>query len=457
MTEQNIKLDDAPLSKFHLKITWLTFGAHFTDGYALGIIAMALTLIGPQMELSPMWMGLLGSSALIGLFFGSLILGAVSDRIGRQKIFSFNFVLITVASFLQLFVNDPSQLLILRILIGFGLGGDYAVGTTLLAEFTPRKYRGRLLALLVVLWTVGYVTANFVGQYLADVSPSSWRWMLASTTIPALIVMLLRIGTPESPRWLVSKGRYEEAHNIIKKYLGPNIIFDETIVKTSNSYFALFSKKLRKRTAFSGLFFVCTVVPYFAIYTFLPSVLASMGLKSNFMADFILNMFLLIGAVVGIWTMEKFSRRTMTIGSFVILTISLFLLGVLPENSSILMIVLFSIFTLVMSAISNLTAVYPAELFPTEIRSTGIGFSTAISRMGSAVGTFLLPISMSTFGFTVSILLLTGVLVIGTVAAIFLAPETKNLSLEDSSTPMDTRKNLSLKESSKPMDTTRIL
>lgn len=437
MTEQKIKLDDAPLNKFHIKITALTFGAHFTDGYALGIIAMALTLIAPQMELSPMWLGLLGSSALIGLFLGSLVLGAVSDRIGRRKIFNFNFLLITIASFLQLFVNDPLQLFVLRVLIGFGLGGDYAVGTTLLAEFAPRKYRGRLLALLAALWTVGYVSANFVGFYLANADPESWRWMLASTTIPSLIVLLLRIGTPESPRWLVSKGRSEEARQIVNEYIGPNIIFDEGIVKTKNSFLTLFSKKLWKRTTFSGMFFMCTVIPYFAIYTFLPSILDSMSLKANFFTDVFLNLFLLIGAFVGIWFMEKFSRRGLIISSFAILTVSLFMLSILPSGSSILMITFFAIFTLFISSISNLTTVYPSEIFPTELRSSGLGFSTALSRVGSAIGTFLLPVSIGTFGISTSMFVLTVVLLIGTLVSLAWAPETKSLTLSEASNPIN--------------------
>lgn len=85
MSNQKYLMDDAPLNKFHLRITALTFGSNFSDGFALGIIGMALSLLGPEMKLGPIWEGLIGSSALIGLFFGSLFLGGLSDRIGRQK------------------------------------------------------------------------------------------------------------------------------------------------------------------------------------------------------------------------------------------------------------------------------------------------------------------------------------------------------------------------------------
>lgn len=438
MNKQTYRMDDAPLNKFHLRITALTFGSNFSDGYALGIIGMALSLLGPQMKLGPLWEGLIGSSALIGLFFGSLLLGGLSDKIGRQKIYLTNFLIITVASALQFFVNDPVTLFILRILIGIALGGDYAVGSTLLAEFAPRKYRGILLSSLNVLWTVGYVLSNVVGFYLEKAGPESWRWMLVSAAIPAFIVLILRIGTPESPRWLVKMGRKEEAREIVRKYIGPNAIMDETVETHSGTNYRigdLFNKQLWRRTAFGGLFYVCQVVPYFAIYTFLPTILDKMGFKETIIVDMLLNVFLLVGSIAGLWCTEKLSRRGFTIYTFIILTVSLFVLSFLPAGSNGFAIMVFAIFTFVMSAASNLTLVYPAELFPTEIRGTGVGVVTAISRVGSAIGTFLLPITVSSLGMTASMVAMSGILLIGTIVSIAWAPETKSLGLNEASDP----------------------
>ncbi len=98
---RQVRMDDIPLNAFHCKMAGLTFGAHLTDGYVLGVIGFALAQLKPQMGLTPFWEGMIGSSALIGLFLGSLVLGWVSDHIGRQKIFSFSFVIITLASVMQ--------------------------------------------------------------------------------------------------------------------------------------------------------------------------------------------------------------------------------------------------------------------------------------------------------------------------------------------------------------------
>jgi MFS family permease len=211
MNTSPVRMDDLPLNGFHCRIAALTFGAHLTDGYVLGVVGYAIIQMTPALQLTPLMAGMVGGSALLGLFLGSLVLGWLSDHIGRQKIFNFSFVVITVASFLQFFVTTPEQLIVLRILIGIGLGGDYSVGHTLLAEFAPRRYRGILLGAFSVVWTVGYVLASLAGHHFIPLSPDAWRWLLASAALPALCITLLRWGTPESPRWLMRQGRFEEA------------------------------------------------------------------------------------------------------------------------------------------------------------------------------------------------------------------------------------------------------
>ncbi|MBI0580723.1 MFS transporter [Neobacillus cucumis] len=433
MTNQIVKLDDAPLNKFHYKMTALTFGGHFTDGYVLGMIGIALTLLTPQFDLNPYWVGLLGSSALIGLFFGSLILGRLADVIGRRKVFTLNFVIIILASILQFFADNAVELFLLRVLLGFGLGGDYSVGHTLLAEILPRKQRGPILGSFSVIWTIGFVLATVVGYILLRVGPEAWRWMLSSPALPGLIIFIMRMGTPESPRWLVNQGRVDEARHIVKNYIGQNIVLDdETPVATKGSYAELFSKKMIKRTAFNCIFYLCIVLPYWAIYTFLPSILKALGLHGNFSTDLLLNLVLFIGSFLGIFLTIKLSTRAFLNGSFIFLSVSLLLLSLLPSGST-LMIITFIGFTLIMSAVCNLTASIPPESFPTTLRSSGVGLATSFSRLGSATGTFLLPMSISNFGIQPSMLVLTAFLIIGTIVSLAWAPETKLRSLSDAS------------------------
>lgn len=433
---EGVSFDDAPLNRFHVKITALTFGANFSDGYHLGVIGIALTLIQPQMNFGSVWEGLLGASALIGIFIGSITLGWLADRMGRQKLYMLNFLLITVASVAQFWVTSPTQLFVLRVLIGIGIGADYAIGPTLVAEFCPRRSRGFLLASLTAMWTVGYICSYFFGNYLVDMGGDAWRWLLASSALPAFVVLVLRIGTPESPRWLVGKGRIDEAREVVRKYVGPHVDFQsivsvtETEEQTSSSYRNLFAPEQWRKTLFGILYYNCQVIPYFAIYTFLPIVMAKFGLESGFLGDGLLNIFLLLGSIGGLWFVARFSRRGFVIGSFIVMAVALGPMGVWPGAPNLLLFILFLVFTFMMSASSNLDQVYPPELFSTPLRSSGVGLLNGLSRVGSAAGTFLLPMSIDHLGFSPSMAILAVFLVLGAVVSFAWAPETSGMTLE---------------------------
>ena len=421
------------LTRFHLRVTATTFGANFSDGYALGVIGAVLPVLSTSMHLNGVWQGLLGSSALIGLFFGSVILGRVADAIGRQKLYLYNFVLITLASAAQLWAHGPWSLFVLRLLIGFGLGADYAVGPTLLAEFSPRRLRGLLLGSLTVLWTVGYVLANILGTYIS-LSDTAAHLLLASGALPAALVLLLRIGTPESPSWLASRGRRAEADEIRRRYLGeePEPRAAQDAVPASQPqvtprYTELFARGQRRNTWFGAIFYSAQVLPYFAIYTFMSTILASLHVSDANTQNTVLNLFLLLGGVVGLWPVQRMGRRPFTIWTFAVLTACLAAMAVLNNESGLVLMIPFVIYTFVMSAASNITQVYPPELFPTALRGAGVGFLNGASRVASAVGTFILPISLDQFGAGWSMAWLAGVLLLGTVVSIAWAPETKNL------------------------------
>ncbi|GGA10205.1 MFS transporter [Dyella caseinilytica] len=437
--EEKILLDDVPLNFFHCKIAALTFGAHLTEGYAIGTIAYALApflnqMLGVQAEHRALWAGLIGSSTLIGIFLGSLVFGWLSDRVGRQKIFLLSFVIITATAFAQFYASTPLILCVLRVILGIGMGGDFAVGHAILAEFSPRKHRGLLLGSFSVIWTIGYAVANVIGmEYVHhSSSPDAWRWLLASSGVPALIVLILRMGTPESPRWLFDKGRVAEADAVVRKCFGKQVRLDTSVQNHHHSggFARLFKQDLLRRTLFNCIFFTCLVMPYFAVFTFLPSILSALHLPEG-SSDLLSNGLLVVGAIIGIWLTVVLPRRTFLIGSFAVTAIALIGLCVWPTATVVTLVLLFGVFTLVLSAVSNLVGVYPPECFPTEVRASGVGFAIACSRIGSAVSVFLLPIGVKQFGLETMLMALAALLLIGMVVSIAWAPETRNLRLND--------------------------
>lgn len=433
---RTISMDDLPLNKFHLKVAVYTTGGKFCDGYILGIIAIALTLLGPQLELNSLWYGLIGSSALIGLFLGSFFFGWLTDKIGRKPIYLTTIALFVLFSVLQYFVSSPEQLFILRLLLGFAISAEYATGATLLSELLPKKQRGTILACLNAMWTVGFVVSVVVGYSMLSFGGEEvWRWMLVSSAVPAFLLLLLRLGSAESPRWLMSKGRVDDAKAVVDKFFGSNVRVDNLQLEENKNteIKEIFSKKYRTRTAFAGLFWSLHVLPYFGMMTFLPVVFESLNLENEFLSTLISNLFQLAGAVIGVVIMDKISRRSFVIYSFLILTLSIGLLVLIPNPSSFIIVGCFSIYVFTASCSGNLQTVYPSEMFPTHIRSTAVGFATMISRVGAAMGTFLLPISMDVLGITITMGILTGVLLIAALTSIKWAPETRNISLEDAS------------------------
>ena len=430
-----ITIDDAPLNGFHMRVAAYTTGGYFVDGYILGMIGIALALLGPQLGLGAVWTGLIGASALAGIFIGGLIFGWLTDKVGRQTMYVADLIVFVVASVLQFFVEGPLTLFVLRLVMGIAIGADYAIGAALLSEFLPRKQRGALLACLNAVWTVGFVAAYVVGYFMQDLGPEAWRWMLASSAIPAALILCLRLGTPESPRWLLSKGRVEEARQVVKDYIHPDADIHDLMAERGNetSYHRLFSRDLRKRTAFAGLFWFCQVVPYFAIFTFLPTVLGGLGIEGEFSSEVLLNLFLLAGAIVGVVIMDMMPRRTFVIGSFAFLAVIGAALGLFPQAPVGVILVLFSLFAFVIAAAADLESVYPAEIFPTEVRASGTGIAAAISRIGAAIGTFLLPTSVQQIGTGPTMLGATAVLLLGVVLSVAWAPETRHVTLSEAS------------------------
>ena len=430
-----VTIDNAPLNSFHVRMATYTTGGYFCDGYILGIIGIALALLGPQFGLGPVWTGLIGASALAGIFIGGLVFGWITDLVGRQKMYVADLIVFVVASVLQFFVEGPLALFILRLIMGIAIGADYAIGPALLAEFVPRKQRGSLLASLNAVWTVGFVVAYAVGYFLQNLGPDAWRWILASSAIPAALVLMLRLGTPESPRWLLSKGRVEEARQIVREYIHPDADIEDLMVDSNvqTSYRMLFSRQWRKRTAFAGLFWFCQVVPYFAIFTFLPVVLKGLGITGEFTGEILLNLFLFAGAIVGVVIMNMLARRRFLIWSFGILVILSAALGLWPNAPTFVILALFAVFAFVIAGAADLESVYPGEIFPTEVRAAGAGIAAAISRIGAAIGTFLLPASIAQLGTGPTMLVAAAILLIGLVLSVAWAPETRDLSLVDAS------------------------
>jgi MFS transporter, putative metabolite transport protein len=428
-------LDDAPLSTFHKKLALFSSGGPFLDGYVLSIIGVAMVQLTSQWGLSTTEQGLIGASSLVGILLGAFLGGWLTDKFGRQMLFTLDLVAIIVFSVAQFFVEGVFWLVILRLLIGMAVGADYPIATSLLAEFSPRKYRGPLLGAFVCMWFVGAAVAYIVGEMLARTGSEGWRWMLASAALPALLIVLARLGTPESPRWLAGKGRIDEANESLQKVFGPGVTVadlpDE--VKENLNIKSLIQSGYGKRMAFISVFWTCSIIPLFAVYAFAPAILGALKLEGDLaqVGSALITILFMVGCIVAVFLVNRMGRRPLLIHSFLWAGIALLLLGIFPAAPSSVIIVLFAAYAVLIGGTQILQWVYPNELFPTEIRGSAVGLASSISRIGAAIGTFLVPLSLTSLGIGPTMLIAAAITLLGALISQFWAPETRGKSLSE--------------------------
>jgi putative MFS transporter len=428
-------IDDARTTGFHRKLTLYSSGGPFIDAYVLSIIGVALVQAEGALSLSSVEIGLIGAMALIGIFFGGLIFGYVTDKVGRQTMYTVDLLLLIVGSILCVFVQDAWQLMALRFALGLAIGADYPIATSLLAEFVPRRGRGFLLGALTLAWAAGALVAYLVGYAMLSLGDDAWRLMLATPAIPGLATVLLRLGTPESPRWLLSKGRTEEAHAVVREVYGEDARLEdlpqEEAVETD------FAKVWRKpylgRMVFAGLYWMLQVTPLYAVLTYGPSIFEELGFgKGNetYVVAAVIEVAFLIGTVPAMFASERMGRRPLSLWCFSLMAVGLTLAAVAPGSPAAVLIG-FGGYAIFSGGPFILQWIYPNELFPTDVRATAFGIATAFSRLGAASGTFLVPILIDNIGIGGTLFVAVGLTLAGLLVTWAMAPETKDLTLSE--------------------------
>ncbi|MFF3467155.1 MFS transporter [Streptomyces sp. NPDC002619] len=430
MTASSHLIDDAPLTRFHKKLTAYSSGGPFIDGYALAIIGVAFTTLSPALGMTAGDEGLVAAASLVGIFFGGAVFGYVTDRIGRHVMYIADLAALALFSVLSAFASEVWQLVLLRFLLGAAIGADYPIATSMLTEYLPRRHRGRMLGATFVVWALGAAAAYVVGASLEGLGGNAWRFMLASPALFAVVTLFLRLGTPESPRWLLSKGRVEQADRSIKKVFGSQYGVADLTPEPAlpeAGFATVFRTPYLKRTLFVGIFWTAQVIPLFALYSFAPDLLAGMGITGN-TAEIFLAVLFVIGGVPGLWLVERLGRRTLLLWSFAVIAVALAIPGLVPGLPNWVSFLAVCVFALASGGSSFLEVVYPNELFPTEIRGTAVGVGTATSRIGAAAGTYLMPFALAK-GQSLALLVGAVVSVAGLLATLAWAAETKGRSL----------------------------
>lgn len=424
---QNKNYKDAHFSSLHKKVFLCFILGQIACGYALGIAGTAVTQAIEPLDLNSFWVGLLGAGTLIGLS-GSIVVGNVADKIGRSKLFLIDMILFTVISLAQFVVSNTVILLILRIGLGLSIAIDYTVGSALLTEWLPSKKSAQFQSYLIIFWTIGYVASFFVGLVMGNGS-TDYHLILITSALPGGVAAIVRliVRIPESPSWLATVGKEEAANNLIATYISDeycvtDIVRPEDIEKVS--WAELFKPETRINTLVGGVFYACQVFPYFGVGIFLPILVSKLNMGNANMSSILYDIFCVIGAFAGVYLCNRISRRAFLLSTFYIAAAALAVMIVGQHAPIAVTIVSFSVFALVMSIAVVMENPYPPELFNTRMRGSGVGAVIAMSRVGAAAGTFLLPIFVETIGVYGTLGVCLVILLIGGLFCQKFAPET---------------------------------
>ena len=437
MSHLAVSIEDAPLNSFHQRLTVAVGGASLMDGYILSIIGVALVQMTAQLQLSNFWQGMIATSALLGIFVGGLFSGWLTDKFGRRKVVFVAPIVFLIASTLQFWTDSPLVIFLLRFFIGIAIDIDYSAATSLFVEFVPKKYRGSRLAGFTILWFTGAALAYIFGDMIVRASGEhGWRWALASSILIGVLLLLSRINTSESARWLMTKNRNSEAEAIIQKVYGSNYSL-ANLPETQSTQKMSLGEMLRmgygKRLAFVSIFWTCAVIPVFAVYAFAPKVLSALKLEGDWAAygSVAITLLFVVGCIGGTKLIDVLGRRKMLIHSFLWSGLALLFLGALADSSEMVVLMLFGAYALFIGGAQVLELVYPNEIFPTALRPYAMGWGVSVSRIGAAIGTFLVPVSLESIGIGNTMYIAAAVTFIGLVVSVAWAPETKSKDLAE--------------------------
>ena len=399
-------LDNARYSLF-MKTTAVIVGlGAFTDLYNTATFSGSAFSIEPYFKIGGTTFGDIALVFFIGAFIGAVIWGPITDRIGRRLTFIIDLVIMAIFALLSGLSTNLYELIAFRFLMGVGLGGDFPAALSLLAEYSPSRVRGKLMTVFWILFGLGGMTASLVAYSLFlhyGTSPLQWRILLASGSIPAIIGAILRIDIPESPRWLIRKGRVEEAATSITRLTGVKLNLEEF------KDLPLSVKYKNFKSFFSRRFAYITIPLFFAMFlpnvipgslgTFNPIILKAFGFtgaKSLLYTAFVFFGAQALGAVFVLMLVDKIGRVT----TFLIGSLGMFVLALLTLVTgkhpaflliNIILLSIVSFFWLVVAF--N----WGSELYPTAFRGIGSGYDVFVNRLSGGSFLVITPIILSLY------------------------------------------------------------
>ena len=418
----------------------------FMTGYVVpGLVkAGLLTGVSVGMFSGP---ALFVASTFLGLFIGTFVFGFVADKYGRRAIFTYSMLAYCAATLVMAFQTTGYGVVLWRMIAGIGIGVELVTIDTYVAELVPKHMRGRAFAFnQTVQFSVVPVVA-FLSFILVPGAPlgwDGWRWVVAIGAIGALFVWFLRRAIPESPRWLITHGRLEEADRVtaqiearVREDLGGAALpapaaheVDDLAAK--GRFSEIWQPPYRSRTIMLMVFQFFQTFGFYGFAAWVPTLIAKqlgINLGASLLYSFIIACANPFGPLLAMTFADKFERKWQLVGAAVCIAV----FGILfSQQSTMELLIVFGVLiTLANNVLSYSFHSYQTELFPTRVRARAVGFTYAFSRISTVFASFIIGFFFANFNGTTGVFGLIAFSMLMVVLSIgIFGPRTRNLELE---------------------------
>lgn len=393
MSSNSIKniLDGSKFNRFHLGVLlWCLFFVSF-EGYDLVVYGSVVPFLTKEWNLSPIQAGVIGSYGLFGMMFGSIILSLLADRFGRKSIIIVSVTFFSIFTAISGFATDEQLFSWCRFLAGIGFGGTLPTVISLLTEYTPKSSKNKAITIALCGNQVGGILAPLIG--ILVFSSLGWRPVLWFSVIPLLLLPLIIKYLPESPQFLIRKGKFDTLKATLTK-IDPNYQHRMDVEQTTVSeppvertpIVGLFKNKLGLSTVLFCIVYFMGLLMIYGLNTWLPKLMQSAGypLISSLGFAIFLNGGALIGTIIiGVIADRKGSKKLIT-GLYVVGAICLALLGF--KSNIVLLYLLIAIAGVCTMGNQSLLNAFVSQYYPNNVRSTGVGLANGVGRLGGMLG-----------------------------------------------------------------------
>jgi len=390
-------IETLPLTRLCYFIISAASLGYLFDAFDTYIVSFAMPSIATEWRLTPVFNGMLSSAGMWGMFVGAMVWGPVVDRVGRKFGFVTTVLGFSLVSGLTAAATGTTQFIVFRFISGLFLGGMLPVVSALVAEYIGARHRGRAVAVPPIFWPVGLFAAAVAAKVL--VPRFGWRSLFLVGVLPSLLAWFLVKRLPESPRWLVTKGRTREAGSVLLalgatddqvRHLAPEPINTDVPVRVLLKPPYLRRFVLTTSVLFFGFF------GYYGFVLWLPSILVlhfKMSLATTFTYTVLVGVFAILGKIAAFLTVDRLGRRQLFYVGYGLAGVASLIFGLLHDPTQLLIGACVLSFLLEEAAAG--CVILPTELFPSHVRGTANSWTSASGKLGSAVSPLLFGVLMA--------------------------------------------------------------